>query len=322
MVDKSLIVTVFADVLVMVTAWPALGVPNGWSPKSTLEGTESARGGGGVATPLPTSGTSVGELVASLTMCSDPVNVATPPALNVTCTAHTPPDCSDAPQRWKLVAPVSVGSSVKPLPVTLIEPMLSVALPTLVMTKSCGELVVPTSSGAKSPEPGETWMMAAWATSPVPDNATVCGLPAAFVATVSVPARVPVAIGVKVTSIVQLAPTAREFPHDEVKAKSPLTVIEEIASAPGPLLVRVTVCAGLVVDLVRAANASEDGAVEIVGEGAAGVTAFDGADAGPGPATFLATTVNVYVVPLASPVTVMGDAGPDAVMPLGLEVTT
>jgi hypothetical protein len=136
-------------------------------------------------------------------------------------------------------------------------------------------------------------MIAAWATSPVPESATVCGLPDALVVTVSVPVRAPLAIGVKVTSIVHVAPTASEAPHGDVNAKSPLTVIEVIVSAPGPLFVRVTVCAGLVVVTVRAANESEDGVVEITGTGADGVTAFDAADAGPEPAPFTANTEKV-----------------------------
>ena len=37
--------------------------------------------------------------------------------------------------------------------------------------------------------------------------------------------------------------------------------------------------------------------------GAAGVTAFEGDDAGPGPTAFVAVTVNVYAVPFVRPVT-------------------
>jgi hypothetical protein len=51
------------------------------------------------------------------------------------------------------------------------------------------------------------------------------------------------------------------------------------------------------------------------------VTEFDGADAGPVPAVFVAVTVKVYAVPLVSPVTVIGLAVPLAEMPAGLEVT-
>jgi hypothetical protein len=53
----------------------------------------------------------------------------------------------------------------------------------------------------------------------------------------------------------------------------------------------------------------------------AGVTLFDGADADPPPTALVAVTVKVYAVPLASPVTVIGEAGPLAVNPPGDEVT-
>jgi hypothetical protein len=55
----------------------------------------------------------------------------------------------------------------------------------------------------------------------------------------------------------------------------------------------------------------------------AGVTALDGADAGPAPAAFAATTVNVYVVPLVSPVTVAEVTDPATVddAPPGAAVT-
>jgi hypothetical protein len=54
-----------------------------------------------------------------------------------------------------------------------------------------------------------------------------------------------------------------------------------------------------------------------------GVTEFDGAEAGPAPAALLATTVNVYEVPLVSPVTIAVVALPPtlAVRPPGDAVT-
>ena len=52
-----------------------------------------------------------------------------------------------------------------------------------------------------------------------------------------------------------------------------------------------------------------------------GVTEFDGAEAGPVPTALVAVTVKVYAGPFASPVTVIGDADPVAVMPFGNEVT-
>ena len=66
-----------------------------------------------------------------------------------------------------------------------------------------------------TPPPDET---------PVPVRLAVWGLPAALSLTVSVAARVPVAVGVKVTLIVQFAPAARLVPQLLVWPKSPLLV--------------------------------------------------------------------------------------------------
>jgi len=47
---------------------------------------------------------------------------------------------------------------------------------------------------------------------PIPLRETVCGLPGALSVTESVPLTLPVALGVKVTLIVQVAPDARFEP--------------------------------------------------------------------------------------------------------------
>ena len=52
-----------------------------------------------------------------------------------------------------------------------------------------------------------------------------------------------------------------------------------------------------------------------------GVTAFEGADAGPVPIEFVAVTVNVYAWPFVSPVTMIGLAAPPALWPPGEAVT-
>jgi hypothetical protein len=54
---------------------------------------------------------------------------------------------------------------------------------------------------------------------PVPERVTVCGLPLALSATLSVAERVPLAEGVKVTLVVQLPPAATELPQVLVWAK-------------------------------------------------------------------------------------------------------
>ncbi len=59
---------------------------------------------------------------------------------------------------------------------------------------------------------------------PVPERLTVCGLPLALSVMLTEAVRVPVAEGVKVTLIVQLAPAATELPHVLVCAKSPALV--------------------------------------------------------------------------------------------------
>ena len=48
---------------------------------------------------------------------------------------------------------------------------------------------------------------------PVPDRVTVCWVVGALSANVIYPARVPVAVGEKVTWTLQLAPAAREVPQ-------------------------------------------------------------------------------------------------------------
>src|SRR3989442_12789137 len=91
---------------------------------------------------------------------------------------------------------------------------------------------------------------------PVPLSETLCGLPAASSVMFTVAARTPVAAGVKLTLIVQLAPGATEpAPPGQVlpaaKAKSaacaPVMVMLMRFSGAPPLLVSVTFWAGLVV---------------------------------------------------------------------------
>ena len=64
-------------------------------------------------------------------------------------------------------------------------------------------------------------------------------------------------------------------------------------------------------------------AVTVVGAvgSPAGVTLLDAADAAPGPVALVATTVNVYAVPLVNPVTIIGLDAPLPVKPPGDDVT-
>ena len=51
------------------------------------------------------------------------------------------------------------------------------------------------------------------ATAPIPLSVTVCGLPAALSVTLSAAVRVPLAVGLNVTLMLQLVPPANELPQ-------------------------------------------------------------------------------------------------------------
>ena len=78
---------------------------------------------------------------------------------------------------------------------------------------------------------------------PVPLSVTVCGLSAALSVIVTVPVRLPVAVGSKKTPIEQLEPAATLLPQELSTPKSlGLAVTPVIARVAVPLLVTVTVC--------------------------------------------------------------------------------
>lgn len=84
----------------------------------------------------------------------------------------------------------------------------------------------------------------------MPVSCEVCGEFAALSFTLSVPVRVPRAVGVKVTVMVQVvfaAKVAGEIGHAEVSAKSPEIEMLLIVRGTVWLLLRVTVLEGLVV---------------------------------------------------------------------------
>ena len=78
-------------------------------------------------------------------------------------------------------------------------------------------------------------------TAPVPDNATCCGLAAALSVKVMAPVSVPVAVGVKVTEMVQLAPAGRLEGQALVSAKLPEAAMPLIESESVPEFFKVTV---------------------------------------------------------------------------------
>ena len=93
----------------------------------------------------------------------------------------------------------------------------------------------------------------------MPVSPTDCGLPPALSVNFTVPVRLPAAVGVKVTLIVQFAPAATLDPHVLVSAKSPEAAIWVIESAALPELVKVTTCAALGVPTSWLLNVKLDG---------------------------------------------------------------
>ena len=88
---------------------------------------------------------------------------------------------------------------------------------------------------------------------PDPDRDTVCGLPAPLSVTAKDATRLPVAVGVNITAILQLDPAASELPQVSFSVKSPALVPEIarllIASAALPVFVSVIDCDELVISM-------------------------------------------------------------------------
>jgi hypothetical protein len=86
--------------------------------------------------------------------------------------------------------------------------IVNVVVPTLVKVTVFAGLVVPTATEPKFKLVGESFAVV-----PIPLSGTSCGLPAALSVTLRAAMRVPLAVGVNVTLIPQLAPGANELPQ-------------------------------------------------------------------------------------------------------------
>ena len=95
----------------------------------------------------------------------------------------------------------------------------------------------PAETVAEVEPPGGTEMVMSV---PPPDRVTACGLPGALSEMVIAPARAPVAVGVKVTEIVQEELAGTPLAQVSVSAKSPLALMLVKVSAALPVLVTVT----------------------------------------------------------------------------------
>ena len=95
---------------------------------------------------------------------------------------------------------------------------------------------------------------------PVPVRPMVCGLFCALLVTVSVPERLPEAVGVKVTATVQADPGERVDGQLLVCAKSPVACNVPTLKGRLPVLETVTVCGALEVPSGRLENVKLAGA--------------------------------------------------------------
>lgn len=124
---------------------------------------------------------------------------------------------------------------------------------------ACAALVVPTPCDAKvrvlalsTPVPP----------CPVPLSAMLCGLPVALLVTVTLPVRAPLAVGLKVTLMVQNPPAPSPVPQLWVTPNSELAAMLAKVSAAVPELVSVTLCAALVLPIFCSAKVNALGKPE------------------------------------------------------------
>jgi len=156
--------------------------------------------------------------------------------LNLSVIVQLFPASTDVPQL--LLSMKSPGL----LPPRVIPLIARVVLPTLVSVTVLGVLVVPTFVAGKA-----TLVADNLTSVPTPVKLMVWGLSLALSVIVTLPVRVPMAVGVKVTAMVQLRPIRTELPQVLVSLKSPLAAILVILRVAVPVLVRVTFWPALVV---------------------------------------------------------------------------
>jgi hypothetical protein len=225
-----LIVKGAVPVLVSVTVWAALVVVMTWLAKIRLVGEKLVDG----AVPVPVNETACGLPLALSVTEIEPVRKPVAVGVKLTEIVHVPATATEVPQ-------VLVWLKS---PLAAIVVIVKGAVPELVSVTDCAALVVPTAWLLKVKLVGETLTAGAV---PVPVNETVCGLLLALSVTEIDPVRDPVAVGAKVTEIVQVPATATDEPQVLVWLKSPLAAIVVIVSVADPEFVSVTVWAALVV---------------------------------------------------------------------------
>src|ERR1017187_10410675 len=227
-------------VLLSVTDWAALVVPTFWLANVRLPAVSDTIG---APTPVPERVTVWGDPAALSVMVTDALRIPAAVGVKVTEMLQLPPAATLAPQvlvcaKWPALVPVT--------PRLLIR---RVAVPMLLSVTDWAALVVPTFWLAKVRLPAVSDTIGA--PTPVPERVTVWGDPAALSVMVTDAPRIPAAVGVKVTEMLQLPPAATLAPQVLVCAKSPrlvpVTARLLIRRVAVPVLLSVTDWAALVV---------------------------------------------------------------------------
>ena len=189
-------------VFVTVIAWAGELLPRIVLAKVSDE-VESVTLGAGAAAALPVRATVCGDPVTLSAMLTDAVRVPAAVGLNVTVMAQLAPTA-------RVAAHVVVSlKSAELAPVIEIAIDVIATAPVFLTVMACVALLLPTVVLAKVSDAG---VIVTGATA-VPESATDCGEPVALSATLTVAVRLPVAVGLKVTEIVQLAAAASEAPQ-------------------------------------------------------------------------------------------------------------
>jgi hypothetical protein len=235
---KPLMDSVAFPVLFSVTAWAALVVPRFWLLNVRLVGETAANG----PLPVPVKFTVCGLLVALSVRVNVAVRVPGPVGVNVILMVQLPPAATELPQVF--VSEKSPGL----VPVAWMPVMVKAVVPVLFRVMVWAPLGDPTDWLLYERVEAERLVTGPL---PVPVKLTVCGLPKALSVMLTEAVRLPVAVGAKVTLILQLPPAGTELPQllDSLKSPAfvPVTAMPVMVKAAVPVLLRVTACAALVV---------------------------------------------------------------------------
>ena len=225
-------------VFVKVTGWGGVVTPKVVVANARLDGLRDTP----AAMPLPLIAMVCVPPLALSRIMTTPVRVPLAVGVNVTAMVHMPEAASGVE-----VEQVVLGSSAKS-PLDFKTVMESELVPLLVSVTDRAAAVVPITVLPKVRLEGASVTPGAV---PVPVRAMVCAPPLALSVMVMTPVRTPLAVGVKVTAIVQVFPAATGVEIEQVepasRAKSPLAARAVMESELVPLLVSVTDCAVAVV---------------------------------------------------------------------------